>query len=389
MEISMRLLIATVLMLFCTHANLVFAEMYAVEAVGEYVMGDSDTKLEARRIALEQAKRSAVEQIGTYLESETIVVNNALTKDEIRTYTAAVLKTIIISEALALLEDKSTVFRVKIKANVDAGVLDKKILEIKEDSQRKTQLAMLQVENTKLLKELENLSSQLKAGNGEGSRRLRGERESLFAKLDKNENAIQFAFEKGALLNLALENQDTLAQELKDVDVFFQMVADNVKFKLGEPKIRLVGDTAELVVDVSYHTENIAAIRDIFYRKFSVDRTNCHGWGNEKGDENFCIFRGSYKGFGFTGINGEAVFSYFTHKNIDLVLQLGTMKDVLNIANRSKRDLGSWMDSPGGYYIKTVNRGYDNKVYFKISNIPKDELKNINSINAKIVISNQ
>ena len=119
--------------------------VFDVEGIGEYVMGDSDTKLEARRIAMEQAKRNAVEKIGTYLDAESIVVNNALTKDEIRTYTAAVIKTTVLSEAFALQGDKSTIIKIKIKANVDTSLLEKKIKEIKEDSQRSAQLALLRI----------------------------------------------------------------------------------------------------------------------------------------------------------------------------------------------------------------------------------------------------
>ena len=87
----------------------VSAEVYKVEATGEYIMGDNDTKIVARRLAIEQAKRSATEQIGTYLESKTVVRNNQLQKDEIRTYASAILKTNIISENISLLADKTTV----------------------------------------------------------------------------------------------------------------------------------------------------------------------------------------------------------------------------------------------------------------------------------------
>lgn len=410
-------------------ATSVHARTYDIEAVGEYVMGDSDTKLEARRIALEQAKRSAVEQIGTYLESETIIVNNALTKDEIRTYTAAVLKSTVLSEALALLEDKSTVFRIKIKANVDAGVLDEKIKEIKEDSKRKAQLTLLQVENTMLLKELEALSSRLKATNTEGTKRLREERENLFARLDKNENTIQFIFEKGTLLRLALKNQDTLAQEKKDVDDFFQLLADNVKFKLGKPKIRLIDDKAELIVDVSYKLENINNIIEILNNKFGLDsfsdkKAREMMWNyapcrfgidaNLKFASDAIVFEKhdmKYKGFGFTGVNGDAIFSYFIHKKIDIVLQVGSIKDVVEIANLCSclygyDDYMKYLIEIGNdeykklpytekyfkifmYHIETGNDGYSGKKYFKISNIPKNKLNDISSINAKVVISNR
>ena len=80
----MRIFVIVVYMLIWSQASIVYSQVFDVETSGEYVMGDSDTKLEARRIALEHAKRLAAEQIGTYLESETIVRNSRLEKDEIR-----------------------------------------------------------------------------------------------------------------------------------------------------------------------------------------------------------------------------------------------------------------------------------------------------------------
>ena len=110
-------------------ARIAIAQVYEVEAAAEYVMGDNDTKLEAKKIALEQAKRNAVEQIGTYLETETVVKNRLLAKDEIRTYTSAIVKTTILSENLILIEN-NPVLKIRIRAKVDIGVLDQKIKEI-------------------------------------------------------------------------------------------------------------------------------------------------------------------------------------------------------------------------------------------------------------------
>jgi len=142
--------------------SVTYSKGYDVETIGEYVMGDNDTKVEARKIALENAKLLAIEQIGTYLESETIVRDGKLSKDEIRTYTSGILKTSVISEDVSLLENKTTVFKIKIKSNVDIGILEQKIKEIKSDKQREKQINVLQDENVRLLKELERLSSQLR-----------------------------------------------------------------------------------------------------------------------------------------------------------------------------------------------------------------------------------
>jgi hypothetical protein len=151
--------ILVILLLMSLYPSVIFAKTYEVETTGEYVMGDRDTKADARRIALEHAKVLAVEQIGTYLESETIVRNSQVTKDEIRTYASAIVKTVVLSEDLKLLQNKTTIFSLNIRANVDISVLENKIKEIKSDIKRSQQISSLQAENIRLLKELENLSA--------------------------------------------------------------------------------------------------------------------------------------------------------------------------------------------------------------------------------------
>ena len=312
-----------------------------------------------------------------------------LEKDEIRSYTAGIIKTDIISEDVKLLENKSTIFSIFIKATVDTDVLAAKIKDIKADASRKKQMLALQAENDRLVQDLNTLVLQLKS-TPSNAKKLIEERTSLYSKLDKNEKSIKLTFEKGTLFDLAIKNSDKLEQEMKDVDDFFQMLADNIKVELGKPEVRLVGDKADLKIDVAYKVDNIAEIRDLFNLKFSSGLTHCNGYGYEKSSDNFCISRAynKYDGFGFTGINGDSIFNYFMSKRVSLVLKMGTITDEVDIASRNKTHLS---DNVGGsdYYIKTAiwcGNKHD-KPYFIIKNIPKEELKKIDSIDAKVIIS--
>ena len=60
-----------------------FAEVKEIISEGTYNMGDGETPGVAESRALLQAKRIALEQAGTYVESYTRVENLQLTKDEI------------------------------------------------------------------------------------------------------------------------------------------------------------------------------------------------------------------------------------------------------------------------------------------------------------------
>ena len=69
-----------------------YAEVKIIEADSTFIMGDNDSKVDARRIATQEAKRKALELAGTYVESLTTVKNYQLTKDEVMSYTAGVTR---------------------------------------------------------------------------------------------------------------------------------------------------------------------------------------------------------------------------------------------------------------------------------------------------------
>jgi hypothetical protein len=87
-----RFMVCLVAAIFFIIPSVLFANTVTVTAVGEYIMGDNDTYTEAKRLALEDAKRIALEKVGTYIESKTEVKEGAVTSDEIRQYTAGIVK---------------------------------------------------------------------------------------------------------------------------------------------------------------------------------------------------------------------------------------------------------------------------------------------------------
>ncbi len=102
-----------------------------VEVIGKYVMGDKDSRMDAKMYALLDAKRKAIEHFGTYLTSHTTVRNYQLTSDEINTYAAGFLKTDILDEWLETQGDFTTMY-VKIRAVIDPQEVARGLEEIKQ-----------------------------------------------------------------------------------------------------------------------------------------------------------------------------------------------------------------------------------------------------------------
>jgi hypothetical protein len=85
------------------------------EADGQSCMGDDKSKRQTRDVALQDAKRMAMEFAGSHLESETVVENFELKSDLIKAFRRADVKVIdILDEAWA----EDSCFTIRIKAEV-------------------------------------------------------------------------------------------------------------------------------------------------------------------------------------------------------------------------------------------------------------------------------
>ncbi len=94
---------------------------------------------DAKTLSINDAKRNALEQAGTYLESHTTVLNYQLVKDEIITFSAGLLKVKVINEERTLVNNMFA-FKVYIEATIDIKLLDDRLNEIRRDSNLRQQL---------------------------------------------------------------------------------------------------------------------------------------------------------------------------------------------------------------------------------------------------------
>lgn len=115
--------------LFCydiAHANTVtFEKEYRYQA------SDADSKLSCRTISLEQVKRLLLEQLGTYIDGESQVKDFKLTKDQITTLMAGIVKVEIIDEQW----DGKTHY-LKAKLSADPAEITKHLAELQREKQK-------------------------------------------------------------------------------------------------------------------------------------------------------------------------------------------------------------------------------------------------------------
>jgi len=128
-----------------------------------YQAGDEDSKNSCRVIALREVKRLLLEELGTYLEAETEVKNFQMTKDQIVTLTAGIVRTELIEEKW-----NTANFQYWLKAKITANPQDvtKAIDTLRKDRAKVKELEGLRKKSEELLKENERLTNELKTAKG-------------------------------------------------------------------------------------------------------------------------------------------------------------------------------------------------------------------------------
>ena len=136
------------------------ADIRVVNAQGEHRMGDRDTREDAIRLATEVAKRNALEQVATYLESITVVSDMDVTKDEIRTYTAGLV--IVLNQQISTtLDGDVVVIKADLLAQMDTDEVAQAITALRENEDARAQLVAMRKENEQLQEELNTVNQTL------------------------------------------------------------------------------------------------------------------------------------------------------------------------------------------------------------------------------------
>lgn len=162
------------------------ADIRIVTAGGEHRMGDRDTREDAIRLATEAAKRNALEQVATYLESVTIVDGLDVTKDEIRTYTAG-LVLVLEQHTNTTLDGDTIVVRADLVAQIDTEEVRQAIAALRENEDARHQLVALQQENEQLQQDLDAANQALvNASTTEQTQQAAQQRQDILNRVQSN-----------------------------------------------------------------------------------------------------------------------------------------------------------------------------------------------------------
>ena len=222
--------VLVVILSFIFLANTAGAETKTFIKEYTYQASDEDSKNSSRTIALREVKRLLLEELGTYLESETEVQNFKLTKDQIVTLTAGIVQT-------ELIEEKWNTDNLKywLKAKITANPQDviKAIDSLRKDRIKVKELEELRKKSEELLKENGRLTKELKTAKGDAKQKSA----QAYKRNIDNLNATEW-FEKGYELDISgnytdAEKAYSKAIELNPRDSVAYYNRGNAYYKLG------------------------------------------------------------------------------------------------------------------------------------------------------------
>ena len=170
-----------------------FAEVKEIISEGTYNMGDGETPSVAESRALLQAKRTALEEAGTYVESYSKVKDLKLTEDEIKVLASGLMEVTILDKKRTIIGDGFN-FWVKSKARVNLDKTEEMANKIKvKDKSFVDDYKKIQEAYDKSQKEIEELKKQLAEAKSEK------EKKQVEAKITDEERLFQARewFEKG------------------------------------------------------------------------------------------------------------------------------------------------------------------------------------------------
>ena len=141
-----------------------YAETETIFASHVYLMGDNDSKNDARRLCFIEAKRNVLEKAGTHIESYTQVKNYQLTKDEIVTYSAALLKVETVKEEWKFVGQNMAI-DISVKADVDISKIKNQLLAITQDKSVQNKIKAQQRKLEELERKFINLQNKLSSAD--------------------------------------------------------------------------------------------------------------------------------------------------------------------------------------------------------------------------------
>ena len=161
----MRALSVMILLAAFVLPTVAFAEIQTFTATHTYILGDHDSKDDARQRCLLEAKRKILEQAGVYIESASEVKNFDLTKDKITSFAAAVMQVKDTKEEVSFQQGHMTM-TLNLTAQVDLAEVRKQLAARQVDAGVREDVAVQKERLKRLEAQLEAMQREMQQAPG-------------------------------------------------------------------------------------------------------------------------------------------------------------------------------------------------------------------------------
>ena len=210
-----------------------FTQVDTIFAEYKYIMGDNDTKAEARQLTFLYAKKACLEKAGTYVSAEFRIIKSEkqgalyefseLTEQDITTYASAFVKVDVLSENYEYV-GQSIAITTKVRAIVNVDSIFDRIIAIESDNSQAEQLKDQQVQLEEMESNIRELQKKLTSGQVDLVENARIKRHQTFGKISELEKIKEEITHK---TQLAVENVELL------------MTPEEVEMLIGQPRSKV------------------------------------------------------------------------------------------------------------------------------------------------------
>ncbi len=150
--------------IYCLLLSCCIAEAKTFVREYTYLSGEYDSRLTCRSIAMAEAKRLLLEELGTYLKSSTTVQNGMVVSDDISVFTAGAVQTRMIDEKW-----DGAQYWIKVQMDADPDSVSLAVKKIQEDQSKAAELESLRVRSDRALQEIARLNQSLQQSGAQAA----------------------------------------------------------------------------------------------------------------------------------------------------------------------------------------------------------------------------
>ena len=216
------------------------ADIKIIVAEATYLMGDGETPASAEARVLQEAKRQALEQAGTYVQVYTRLKNFSLTDAEITTVAGGLIQVIVLDSHRKLLND-GLQFSTKIEAKIRTDNIEAFVKKIR-DRNIADQYVELQQNYQRLKREVDELKKNMVSPQDTEKRealldQLR-KKEQTFVEVIREESRFFRHLEGGQLFSKALRQLNQKQNEREMINTLVDnIIARGFEVKVGGTRI--------------------------------------------------------------------------------------------------------------------------------------------------------